>query len=72
MKSREPIPWPAVDMHSVIGELQHLFAQAHQLGNNDYESGAIQRIIAKVQAGGISPEEGLVQARGIIDSKNER
>ena len=55
-----------------LQELQMLLQQAYQLGNNDTESGAIQRIIDAVVSGRMKPEEGLEQARGIIDSKNDR
>ncbi len=66
---QEPIFSP---LDLALQELQMLFQQAYQLGNNDTESGAIQRIMTEVASGRMTPEAGLKQARAIIDSKNER
>ncbi|MFH0857240.1 MAG: hypothetical protein V1848_00645 [Candidatus Magasanikbacteria bacterium] len=56
----------------VMSELQVLWQEAYQLGNNDYESGDIRKIIDDVMNRRMNPEEGLKRARKIIESKNLR
>ena len=53
-------------------QLQHCWQMAHRMGANDYETGAIEQIIADMKAGKISPDEALRQAQAILDAKNDR
>lgn len=52
--------------------LQELWQRAHRMGNNDFESSAIEQIISEMKAGRISPQDALARATAIIDSKNDR
>jgi hypothetical protein len=53
-------------------ELQHLWQLAHRMGNNDVETGAIEKIIERMKNREITPQEALAQAISIIESKNDR
>lgn len=52
--------------------LQAKWQLAHRMGNNDFETSAIEQIIADMNAGKISPQEANKKADAIIESKNDR
>lgn len=56
-------------IHSALLELQGLSQQAQAMGNNDFESGDITRLIQLVETGHMPPSEALQRARQIIDAK---
>ncbi len=72
MIHKEHGPLLPIDISDTLAKLHGLLQIAHQLGNNDYESGAIQRIISEVQAGRMDAQEGIRNATEIVNSKNER
>lgn len=54
-----------------LAKMNGLLGQMQQLGRQDWESPAAMALIEQVMRDEITPEEGVVQMQGILDSKQE-
>ncbi len=61
---------PQMSVSAALIEVNGLMAMAMSMGNNDYELGAFNQIIQKLQANKYeNPSDAVREARSIIDNK---
>lgn len=62
-------PRAGEERHRALVELRALQQRAQALGNDDYESRAIEQLIADVEQGRLDAAKAAGQAQAMIDAK---
>jgi hypothetical protein len=70
--SLEYAPNERIDIATVIGEAEALKARLMAMGNIDSEFDTIRKIVARMQAGTLTPPEAMTQLLSIEHTRIER
>lgn len=61
---------PQLSVSAALIEVNGIMAMVMNMGNNDYELGALNTIISKLQTGKYeNPSQAVIDARAIMDNK---
>jgi hypothetical protein len=69
MESMEPTPNLSRDQ--ALHDIQAIWSMNQQTGRMDSEAGDFATILRQVREGTLTPEEGVAQARGLADGRQD-